>query len=532
MKKTGKSVSLILMTFIALLVNGCGGGGGNGGSINSGSGTGGSITQQRGALSLVNGFDVWDFNYTSSTGQVGKLCMQLKRGQTINDIELSPLFVDGYREATMTGTLSDNGDVSLTAASFGNTRFTANSNIAALTMAGAFSGTSAIGSGSFSGKRVAGKHSCFWESIDNHEILDVIDSNETSEPAIAIDPLTGYPVVAFIERVNGVEVGGVIPFEQKVYVKRWNGTAWTLVGGNLNSGNNDIAGQLHLALDGQGVPVATWTERDKTTLANHVYAKRWNGASWDTLGGAAVDSLVSMGSSPRAGGVVVDDTGAPVVAVEGIGFTGNFDTRVLRWNGAAWEQLGSAFLSSYTYDLVVDPVDGKFGILAGRTSLGVSKWNRTTAAWEGLGGPIMSPGSLQNGTLAFRSGVPVVAYEYLFGTSGVDVVTKAADGTWVRVTPGVSISPSTSAVAPHVAVDGNNDIVVAIQNGEDGVVVKKAVNGQWKLVGSAIDSPLLYAAGPAVIAYNSGGKLFATLWEQKDASGSSDVVVYGWPLSQ
>ena len=76
-----------------------------------------------------------------------------------------------------------------------------------------------------------------------------------------------------------------------IYVKRWNGTSWVQMGGILDVDPNEYAFDSSLALDSSGNPVVSWDECitynssfGRCESAN-VYVKRWDGSNWVQLGG-------------------------------------------------------------------------------------------------------------------------------------------------------------------------------------------------------------------------------------------------------
>ncbi len=95
-----------------------------------------------------------------------------------------------------------------------------------------------------------------------------------TRPDGAIAVTGSKPVVAFHEctTIN-------FPSTCNVYVKRWDGAAWGLLGGKLNFNNGYYAS---VALDSQNNPVVAWFER--ALGGYNIYVKRWNGAAWVSLG--------------------------------------------------------------------------------------------------------------------------------------------------------------------------------------------------------------------------------------------------------
>lgn len=530
---------LVAAFSLALLLTACGGGGGSaGGETGTGTGTGNGGGSGGSIPAIANGFDVWEVDVTPTGAAPAKLCMQLASGSSAGAIDPSPLFVAGYGEAAdLTGSVNASGALTLSAPSFGSTQFSGTVNAAATSASGSYTGSSTIGAGSFTAQRIAGKHSCFWDTIDNQAVLDADVANDAEAPVIQVDA-SGRPVVAFTEWVNGTPVGGVTPFEQQVFVKRWNGSQWTLLGGKLNSGNNDTAGRVRLALDASGNPVVAWTERNKTSLADEAHVKRWTGTAWQDLGGALNSLIVTaFDADAYTGGIVVDGSGAPVLALAALVAPSQFNTELRRWNGSAWLRLGSALLSAYPYDLVVDPADGQPGVLWKDPvgSLYVAKWTGSTMGGFGGIASIYGPGVPSAASLAFRAGsVPVVAYQYQPGFGETVAVVTYTGGSWGTLIPGVPIEPGGTSTAPRVLVDrADNAVVVATAaTTSGGLTVKKALTSQWKRMGSAIDSPTLFSADAADIAFAADGKLYATFAQRPAAGSSRDVVVYGWPLSR
>jgi hypothetical protein len=107
------------------------------------------------------------------------------------------------------------------------------------------------------------------------------------------------PIIAYYEQTSN---------SYKVYVKRWNGSSWVSYGAGsaLNINVAKYAYQPTLAVDSSGNPTVAWTENDDNTSVK-VFAKRWNGSSWDTLG----TSGILHASAPQ---LAIGDNGKPVLA--------------------------------------------------------------------------------------------------------------------------------------------------------------------------------------------------------------------------
>jgi hypothetical protein len=92
-----------------------------------------------------------------------------------------------------------------------------------------------------------------------------------NSPRLALDG-QGNPTVAWLENQGSI----------KVFVKRWDGKAWQALGGFLNVDPKSYAESSSLALDSSGYPVVAWSEEVSRTQ-RRVYVKRWNGTAWNGL---------------------------------------------------------------------------------------------------------------------------------------------------------------------------------------------------------------------------------------------------------
>jgi hypothetical protein len=96
--------------------------------------------------------------------------------------------------------------------------------------------------------------------------------------------------------------------------------------------------------DEQNLFVA-WYEQDQDSLINRVYVKQWDGASWQQLGSALNTSSSNSASDPS---LVVDEQNRPVVAFqENDSESGDSNIYVRRWSGSTWVTIGSAVATGF-----------------------------------------------------------------------------------------------------------------------------------------------------------------------------------------
>jgi len=127
-----------------------------------------------------------------------------------------------------------------------------------------------------------------------------------------------------------------------VRVYRFNGTAWSQLGADIDGeAFGDASGwSVSLSSDGETVAIGAWLN-DGAPDAGHVRVYRFNGPAWSQLG-ADIDgesvadqsgwsvSLSSDGETVAIGARLNDEAGTDAGHV-----------RVYRFNGTAWSQLGA-----------------------------------------------------------------------------------------------------------------------------------------------------------------------------------------------
>ena len=134
------------------------------------------------------------------------------------------------------------------------------------------------------------------------------------------------PVVAFVETLS--DEGS------NVHVQSWNGTGWVQLGPALDINLTRAALVPDVALDLSWRPVVTWAEEGSNNQFG-VYVKRWNGTSWELLGSALNVNVSDSAYNPS---VKINTQGQPVVVFEeGDGLV------VKTWNGSTWVQGSSTY---------------------------------------------------------------------------------------------------------------------------------------------------------------------------------------------
>src|SRR5688572_29650461 len=290
------------------------------------------------------------------------------------------------------------------------------------------------------------------------------------------------------------------------YIARWDGSAWSALGGAGNGVLN--SGVSSLALSGVNLYVGGYFT-DAAGIAQGDYVAVWNGASWSALGGAAngalgntVYALAVSGDSVYVGGAFLNAAGIAEA------------DNVARWNGAAWSALGGSgngAVSSHVFALAVSGsvvyVGGSFQNTAGIAQADyIAAWNG--ASWSALGGG--TNGALGNVVYALGlSGSTLFAGGFFVNAAGIaqaDYVARWSGTAWSALGGGTNGALSGGVQA--LAIAGSNVYVGGVFTDAAGIAQADHVarwNGSaWSALGGAGNGAIgdevqaLAAAGSAI----------------------------------
>jgi hypothetical protein len=115
---------------------------------------------------------------------------------------------------------------------------------------------------------------------------------------------------------------------------------WLPLGGAISAvGGATPAENVVLKLNHDNQPVIAWAESDGSS--KNIYVSAWTGQVWTQLG-SPLSGLAAVGTNAETPTLVIDETGAPIVAWDET--TGNGDGRTIfvrRWTGSTWESMSS-----------------------------------------------------------------------------------------------------------------------------------------------------------------------------------------------
>ena len=225
-------------------------------------------------------------------------------------------------------------------------------------------------------------------------------------------------------------------------VWRYNGTSWTLIGGDgVNSSWANSTYEYVTSLNFFGGNLYAGTG----LTAGDAEVWRWDGTSWTLIGGDGVNSSWANSTYEYVGSMANDGTNLYI----GLGSSGG-DGEVYRWSGSAWTKIGGDnFNSSFggtaagVYSLVYDSSNSK--LYAGvQSSYGAHSWEYNGTSWSAIGGSSIdnswanwSTGSVNaiashNGKVYFGLGAvqgSAIVYEY-DGTNYTAIGGNGTKGSW------------------------------------------------------------------------------------------------------
>jgi hypothetical protein len=300
----------------------------------------------------------------------------------------------------------------------------------------------------------------------NHSLFQVGGVAATgSDVSVAVRSDTGNPVIAFT---------GTFP---ELRVKQWTGSAWTDIGGIVNSGLPGGPAQPSLVLDANNNPVVAWGQNQKT------YVSRWNGTSWVIYGNVPVSSTLNTLEAFLA----LNSSGNPVVAFTNTAT--NDDVYVKYWNGSAWAQYGGAIdntLSNKAHanSLTMDIDNPIISFSEDYNTAFTRSWNGTSwtaatpvttysttdAVWE----------SSSSIALDSNKNLATVYIKYYGTTTDARIFVSYRGLTYGPLNVGIG-----EGRYPSIAVDANNTVVVAwseLVGTSWNNYVKRLTGTTWELV--------------------------------------------------
>jgi len=243
-------------------------------------------------------------------------------------------------------------------------------------------------------------------------------------------------------------------------VLMYDGSSWSSIGSSLSIG---AATNTNIVISPAGIPYISFI--DHATSPSRLYVKKYNGASWVLVGGMAIDTTDITYPS-----LAIDNNDSVYIA-----YCDEHNTQKIiakKFNSMVWIMLDTAFSAVPVGDnayisLAIDHNNIPYiSYLSDSThnSVSVSKYNGTH--FTTLGSVGFSPEGSDFSSLAIdHSNVPYV----VFGDNSIEgksSVMKYTDTGWAYV--GASGFSPASAIFTTIAIDGNNNLYTSFLDGSDG----------------------------------------------------------------
>jgi hypothetical protein len=149
------------------------------------------------------------------------------------------------------------------------------------------------------------------------------------EVAVAVDA-SNRPVVAWLEDTGT---------EHRVFARRWNGSSWEELGPVPPPAADAEVGELVLAVGDSDQPVLAWQESIPGSRS-WIPVYRWTGSAWINVG----TPIEGLGGAEHMGypSLLIDREDRPVLAACQLSNNAAIAEQiyVLRWDGTAWQPLG------------------------------------------------------------------------------------------------------------------------------------------------------------------------------------------------
>jgi hypothetical protein len=297
-----------------------------------------------------------------------------------------------------------------------------------------------------------------WDGTSWSALGEGFSMNTSPQPALVVS--------LAIDRYGFLYAGGIFDHadgKPANNVARWDGSGWSALGEGVTLKSSSAFVQA-LAADGRGNIYAggVFDTAGGIPAAN---LARWNGEAWSEVGGGI---QVVAGALFGVNGIIADGGN---IYVSGAFTTagGNPAGGIALWNGQTWDNLNgglwSEFTSPYVTSMGIDRdgrilVTGNFTLAGNQCADNIAAWNGT--GWTGLGTETSVDGSIRE-MISDRKGGYYAAGDFV--CAGGKVVNHIAhwDGlVWSALGKGLTGNSGASWGMPSALVlDQNDNLYVA-----------------------------------------------------------------------
>jgi len=391
----------------------------------------------------------------------------------------------------------------------------------------------------------------------NHDIF-INSSNEWSQLGSDIDgeAADNYSGISVSLSADGTIVAIGAPFNDgtgsnagHVRIYKYNGSAWSQLGSDIDGeATGDFNGtSVSLSADGTIVAIGAPGNDGTGSDAGHTRIYKYNGSAWSQLGsdidGEAASDQSGYSVSLSADGTIVA-IGAPYN--DGTGSNAGH-TRIYKYNGSAWSQLGSDIdgeaasdQSGYSVSLSADGTIVAIGALfndgtgsdAGHTR--IYKYNGS--AWSQLGSDIdgEAAGDKSGYSVSLSADGTIVAIGAIGndGTgsdAGHSRIYKYNGSAWSQLGSDIDGEAASDQSGYSVSLSADGTIVAIGATGNDGTGsgaghtrIYKYNGSAWSQLGSDIDGEAASDQSGASVSLSADGTIVAIGAPFNDGTGSDE----------
>lgn len=271
-----------------------------------------------------------------------------------------------------------------------------------------------------------------------------------------------------------------------IAVKKFNGTSWQALGTYLSLPPCGGAQFSDIAVR-NGIPYVVWSQNNGYPYK--IYVKKFANNKWSLVGGDLVvvsDNDASiMPVMPR---LSIATDGKLVVAWNEVGRGTGLWNYVKRYSNK-WQLLGSSVGSAPAPNLALSPANEPYVTGSNNNQVWVKRWNGS--AWLEVGGNLLVNPQLlpQYPDIQFVGATPYAVWweGTLAGESPQLYLKKWTGGVWERVGGFVNANSAVSASSPELASDGSIPYVAWLEGSQ--VLVKQYAPAGWKTLYQDVTSP-------------------------------------------
>ena len=322
----------------------------------------------------------------------------------------------------------------------------------------------------------------------------------TQQPSMAVNS-DGHPTLAWSRWRPGYNN------HHDIFVHQWTGSSWQKLGDYLDFNRSRPAEYPKVVLDNTNQPIVAWQEivRISGQNVNHIFVKRWNGSSWEMLGNGFAGALPSIAFNQNNQPVIAYINSKVYVrywngsrwkrlgsALNSYGYANSPSLRI----GTARNGSERTFVS-FTEDPPSAPIQ-----------LVVKRWNGSS--WVTMGNALnVNAENAYGSELALsKNARPYVVWREFASTSGSNVYVKTWQaGSWQ------SLGSSVNNVPAHISwqtitIADNHKAIVAWKKQSDPtpIYVSQYSAGSWKSYGK---QPVTPAGHSTNLAANASGVFMA-----------------------